>query len=98
MLPEFGNFRSLTATSDAEAIVSGASVLIGVLVSATAGGALALQICNALTDGSEDDIVISQLDGTTDLYSFADFGGVPMNVGVTLDIQGTGQVTIFVNG
>lgn len=90
-----GASRLITATSDSADAGPGAVLIMAVLVAANSAN-IDVQLNNATTDTSADELVFHVLDGDTQLYDFTGFGGVYFGTGLTFDIQGAGgQVTVF---
>ena len=77
------------------AVISGTCVIYAVLVHAD-GGQADVDLIDALTDGGEDDLEFSQVDGNSELFDFSMLGGVAFATGLSLTLAGTGaSVTIW---
>ena len=83
-----------THTADKAAAVTGAVVIYGVQVSANGNNA-DVELCDALTDGSEDDLVFNILDGDSRLFDYTPFGGVMFATGLTVDATANTTVVIW---
>lgn len=81
-------------TADKAAAVSGAVVIYAVQV---LGGSAAttVQLCDALTDTSSDELVYAQVVNDSRLFDYSSFGGVYFATGLTVDIQTTGGAVII---
>lgn len=82
-------------TADKAAAVTGQVVIYAVQVHAN-GGTADIELCDALTDGSEDNLMYSALDGADPpIFDYTPLGGVVFNTGLTVDVTGTGA-TVFI--
>ena len=81
-------------TADKAAAVTGQVIIYGVQVSANGNNA-DVELCDALTDGSEDDLVFNVLDGDTRLFDYTPFGGVVFNTGLTVDATANTTIVIW---
>ena len=91
MIPKFVKQKH---TADKAAAVTGALVIYAVQVHANGANA-DIELCDALTDGSEDDLSYSMLDGDTRLFNYESLGGVAFTTGLTVDVTGTGANVII---
>lgn len=81
-------------TADKAAAVTGQVVIYAVQVHAN-GATADIELCDALTDGSEDDLSYSALDGDTLFFDYTTLGGVIFNTGLTVDVTGTGANVVI---
>jgi len=81
-------------TADKAAAVTGQVVIYAVQVHANGANA-DIELCDALTDGSEDDLIYSALDSTTFFADYTNIGGVIFNTGLTVDVTGTAASVII---
>ncbi len=81
-------------TADKAAVITGNCRIYAVQVHSN-GANVDVQLCNALTDTSSDELVYSALDGDTLFFDYVPLGGVQFGTGLTLDLQGTGAVIIW---
>ena len=94
MKPTLPIYEFQKHTSDKAASVTGQVVVYAVQVHAN-GAVADVELCDALTDGSEDDLMYSVLDGADPpLYEYTDVGGVLFKAGLTIDIS-AGAVFIW---
>ena len=93
-VPDVPLFIVKKHTADKAAAVTGAVRIM--MVQAHADGAQAdIQLCDALTDTSSDELVYSLVDGDTRLFDYTPVGGVQFETGLTVDITGTGAKAII---
>ena len=94
MYRELAVYNRTKHTADKAAAVTGAVNIRAVQVHAN-GANCDVQLCNALTDTSSDELVYSALDGDTLFFDYSMLGGVAFGTGLTVDFQGTGAVIIW---
>lgn len=82
-------------TADKAAAVTGALNIRAVQVLAGSGAACNVELCDALTDTSSDQLVFVQLANTSELYDYSMLGGVAFRTGLTVDITGAGGAVII---
>lgn len=93
-VPNLPLFIPQKHTADKAAVVTGAVRIM--MVQAHADGAQAdIQLCDALTDTSSDELIYSLVDGDTKLYDYTPVGGVQFETGLTVDVNGTGAKVII---
>ncbi len=94
MKPTLPLYSMQKHTSDKAASVTGQVVIYAVQVHAN-GAVADVELCDALTDGSEDNLMYSVLDGDDPpLHDYTSVGGVVFNTGLTVDIS-AGAVFIW---
>lgn len=81
-------------TNDKAAAVTGAVIIYMVQISAN-GGNVDVELCDALTDGSEDDLTYNVLDGATFIADYTSIGGVLFGTGLTVDTTANGITFIW---
>lgn len=90
-------YRRLRYTSDQAAAVTGSVIIQGVQASAN-GGVCDIEILDALTDTSSDELTYHLLDGTSLFFDYSPFG-VQFETGITVDISGNcSSLNIWVDG
>ena len=95
MYRELAVYNRAKHTADKAAAVTGAVNIRAVQVHAN-GANVDVQLCNALTDTSSDELVYSALDGDTLFFDYSMLGGVAFGTGLTVDLQGaSGSVIIW---
>ena len=95
MKPTLPLFHMQKHTSDKAASVTGQVVVYAVQINAN-GGNVDVELCDALTDGSEDNLMYSVLDGADPpLYDYTSVGGVIFNTGLTVDTTANGAIFIW---
>ncbi len=81
-------------TSDKAAAAAVPVVIYAVQISAN-GGNVDVELCNAATDGSEDDLVYHILDGDSRLFDYTGLGGIAFGVALTVDMTSNATVRIW---
>ena len=81
-------------TADKAAVITGQCVIYAVQVHAN-GATADIELCDALTDTSSDELSYSVLDGDTRFFDYTNFGGVIFNTGLTADVTGTGANVVI---
>ncbi len=81
-------------TADKAAAVTGAVMIYAVQVHANGANA-DIELCDALTDTSSDELSYSMLDGDTRLFNYKSLGGVAFATGLTVDVTGTGANVVI---
>ncbi|GAG44681.1 unnamed protein product [marine sediment metagenome] len=81
-------------TADKAASVTGAVMIYAVQVHAN-GGDADIELCDALTDTSSDELSYSALNGDTLFFDYEPLGGVAFVTGLTVDVTGTGASVII---
>ena len=92
--PVLPKFVKQKHTADKAAAVTGAVVIYAVQVHANGANA-DIELCDALTDGSEDDLTYSAVDGDTLFFDYTTLGGVMFETGLTVDVTGTGANVVI---
>ena len=80
--------------ADKAASYTGQLVIYAVQVHAN-GATADVELCDATTDGSEDNLSYSVLDGDTRFFDYTNFGGVIFNTALTVDVTGTGASVVL---
>jgi len=82
-------------TADKAAAVTGKCVIYAVRVAANGANA-DIELCDALTDTSSDELSYNVLDGDCVFEDYSALGGVAFSTGLTVDVTGTGaRIWIF---
>ena len=81
-------------TADKAAAVSGAVIIYAVQI---LGGSAAttVQLVDALTDTSSDELMYAAVINDSILFDYSHLGGVAFSTGLTVDIQTTGGAVII---
>ncbi|GAG03712.1 unnamed protein product [marine sediment metagenome] len=81
-------------TADKAAAVTGPVVVYAVQVHAN-GADGDVELCDALTDTSSDELSYSALNGDTLFFDYEPLGGVAFVTGLTVDVTGTGANVVI---
>jgi len=81
-------------TADKAASYTGQLVIYAVQVHAN-GADGDVELCDAVTNTSSDELSYSALDGDTLFFDYTPFGGVVFNTGLSIDVTGTGVSVIL---
>jgi len=81
-------------TATKEAAYTGQLVIYGVEVTANDSNG-DVNLCDALTDGDEDDLSYSVLNGDTLIFDYTNLGGVIFNTGLTVYLSANTSVIIW---
>ncbi len=74
---------------DKAAAFTGQLVIYAVMIAANGANA-DIELCDALTVTSSDELSFNILDGDTAMFDFTPLGGVIFNTGLSTDITGSG--------
>lgn len=89
--------RRLRYTADEIAAVTGSFLLMAIQISAD-GGVLDVELCDALTDTSSDELTFHLPDGVSLFFDYSELGGVQFETGLTVDISGNcSSLNVWVN-
>lgn len=94
MLPVLPRFVKQKHTADKAAVVTGVVVIYAVQVHANGANA-DVELVDAITNTSSDELMYSVLDGDAKFFDYTPLGGVLFNTGLSLDVTGTGA-TVFI--
>ncbi len=81
-------------TATKAAVVTGAVRIYAVQVHAN-GATGDVELCDALTNTSSDELSYSALDGDTLFFDYASLGGIQFNTGLTVDVTGVGASVVL---
>lgn len=94
MLPVLPRYILKKHVADKAAAVSGQVVIYAVQVHSNGANA-DIELCDALTNTSSDELMYSVLDGDAKFFDYTPLGGVLFNTGLSIDVTGSGA-TIFI--
>ena len=94
MTPTLPIYEKETHTADKAAAVTGQVVIYGVQVSCNGNNA-DVELCDAVTDTSSDELTYNVLDGDSKLFDYTPFGGVVFNTGLTVDTAANTSIVIW---